>query len=250
MSRGKRAIFTIITVINKKRKSIKEKLRFVPKRRFEIKQLRYNNTAFCETILNSYEKDNKKALEKYIARLKYPVIYKSAPIVKKYRYRITLNNIAQIFDKKPPNLVLFDKNGEIIELLPDLIALCQSLYVSTDKITEYEEKNKEALKNYGSEAVICNRFCSLDKVDAVICTDKTEFSETLVFGEHHLFASGKIEELSCFDGMLFGKNDDSLLGAGLAYINGEKSLLEVKSSHFASRKGEFTLQQIKSKITA
>lgn len=201
-------------------------------------------------MLTTYAENFQKALCKFSKKCPVLIVDEESEIVKKYRYKVTLNMIFEIFEKKPPTLVLFDKKGEIIELLPELLEKCRSLYISTEREKEYHLANDKYARLYGNSAVICSRFCSLNQVDAVICSDQTSFEGSAVFGEHHLFASGNIDLLSGFEGMLKGKNADFRIGAGLCYIAGEKEFLAAKCSHFSLKNKVYTLEQIKSKITA
>lgn len=246
---GKRVIFTIITVIIRKRKRLIEKLHLVPSRRFDIREIKYNNISFFLTRLNSFCEDNKKAIEKFKEKSIVQTIDNNSKIVNSYKYALTINCIFRVFEsKKDLSIVVFDKKGEIIHLLPKILSRCSAVYVSTEKEEEYASANEKILKSIGNSAVICSEFCSVSKIDAVICTDETYFTNAAVFGENHYFAAGEIEELSVLKALL--REDESIfaVAAGLTFVNGEKALLDATATAMQYKEKMYSIEEIKNKF--
>ena len=118
-----------------------------------------------------------------------PIITQDDKCVTDFKYIVTANTVFKIFNNRHINVALFDKNCNIIHLLPLLIAKSRSVYVYTEKPQIYEAENDRILSLLGAAAVISDIPLPPKNTDAIISTEAYHSDGIAVFGEYGYFVS-------------------------------------------------------------
>ncbi len=184
MSRGETAIFICLSSTLQDRRTIREKLHLVKPSKIEYSEINWCGNIFYAAQVSAYKKS---AIEKFKNKCRYPVLASDSALVKKFKYLVTANTVLKIFEGKNTNIALFDKNGNIIHLLPRLVAQCRSVYVYTQKTELYENENNRIFSLIGAAAVISGTPTLPRGTTAVITDGNLSFGQIKTFGEFGFF---------------------------------------------------------------
>ncbi len=177
-------MFTALTVKIKKRKSLCEKLHLVRKYRILTNEIFFCENKFFTAEISSYKEDTAK---KIINRCMLPVIMPDSDAVLKYKYTVMLNTVLKIYEKKKISAALYDRNCDIIHLLPTVLQKCRSVYVFTENISEYEKENDRIYSSLGAAAVISDRPVIPKSSDIVISSEDIKEKCPVFFGQYGFF---------------------------------------------------------------
>lgn len=182
-------MFTSFSTVVMERQSIAEKLHLVKRRRFVSHCVEYQSDNFYTTVLYTYSKDNKKAIEKFINRSPVPVISDDSEEVQRYKYLVTVNTIFNAFGNKIPQIAVYDPEGKLVYLLSKLLSKCKSVYIITKNTAAYETENNRLYVLIGASAVVTESPTVIMRADAIICTERlTAVGGIPIFGQGGFFA--------------------------------------------------------------
>ena len=183
--KGEKAIFVCLNVTLRDRRTFREKLHLVKSAKTEYSEINWCGNTFYAARISAYKKS---AFQKFKNKCRYPVFTSDCASVKNFKYLVTANTVLKIFEGKNTNIALFDKNGNIIHLLPRLVAKCRSVYVYTKKTELYENENNRIFSLIGAAAVISASPLLPRGTTAVITDSNLSFGHIKTFGEFGLFA--------------------------------------------------------------
>lgn len=180
-------IFICISETLLKRQTLAEKLRLVRPLKTEYSEINWCGNTFYSANIGAYRQ---RDIEKFKRRCRYPVITPYDIQVKNFKYTVTANTVFKIFENRDINIALFDKNCNIIHLLPRLVSRCRSVYVYTEHLEHYEKENNRIFSAIGAAAVISDRPILPRGTTAVITDSNLSFGDIKVFGEYGYFVDG------------------------------------------------------------
>ena len=151
----------------------------------EYSEVNFSGNTFYTANVTSY---SKRKIEAFKKRAKYPIILPTDNRIKRLKYQVTANTIFKIFEDKPINIALFDKECRIIHLLPRLLSKSRSVYVYTLYPDIYEKENSRIFSAIGASAVISDSPVLPRDIAAVITSENLQFTGIPTFGEHGYFA--------------------------------------------------------------
>lgn len=152
--------------------------------KIEYSEINWCGNIFYSARILAYKKS---AFDKFKNKYRYPVITSDSVSVKNFKYLVTANTVLKIFKGKNTNIALFDKDGNIIHLLPRLISRCRSVYVYTERPKLYENENNRIFSLIGAAAVISDKPILPRDIDAVITDRNLSFGDIKTFGEYGYF---------------------------------------------------------------
>ncbi len=177
-------MFVAVTVNILKRKTFAQKFHLVKKSQVITNEINFcGNTFFTAEIL-AYEKET---AEKIISKCVLPVITPDSPEVLRYKYTLTLNTVLKNFKNPPERAVLYDRNCDIIHLLPILLLRCRSVYVFSENTEKYETENDRILSLLGAAAVISRNGDVPKGADFIISGEDISQTTPTFFGEFGFF---------------------------------------------------------------
>lgn len=177
-------MFAAITVKIKTRETVREKLHLVKCSQININEINFLGNKFFTAEISSYKHT---VAEKIINRCRLPVIMRDSDAVLKYKYTVMLNTILKIYEKKILSAALYDRNCDIIHLLPTLLRRCRSVYVFTQNTSEYEKENDRIYSSVGAAAVISDRPTIPKNTDIVISNEDIKEKYPVFFGQYGFF---------------------------------------------------------------
>ncbi len=178
-------IFICLTETFLRRQTLREKLHLVKRAKIEYSEINWCGNTFYSVHIKAYKKS---AFEKFKNKCRYPIFTSNSDSVKNFKYLVTANTVLKIFDGKNINIALFDKNGNIIHLLPRLVSRCRSVYVYTERQELYENENNRIFSLIGAAAVISDKPVLPRGTSAVITDSNLSFGGVKTFGKYGYFA--------------------------------------------------------------
>lgn len=166
-------MFTTFQKIIIPRKTLKEKLHLCKGFKTECYECEFESQNFFASFVNAFPDSITAAKKNFFKTCEIPIITPKDKIVSKYKNRILINTVFEIFKNKSPNIIVFDPLGEMTDVFYIILLKSKSVTVVTDKKEKYEIENAEIFKKLGTSAAITERIPKNQKADAII-SGKTE----------------------------------------------------------------------------
>ncbi len=182
-------MFAAITVKIKRRETVPEKLHLVRQRKINITEINFLGNKFFTAEISAYKHT---VAERIISQCRLPVIMPDSDAVLKYKYTVMLNTILKIYEKKPISAALYDRNCDIIHLLPTILQKFRSVYVFTERVPEYEAENDRIYSSVGAAAVINDRPIIPKETDIIISSEDIKERCPVFFGQYGFFVDSCI----------------------------------------------------------
>lgn len=234
-------MFVAVTVNILKRKTFAQKFHLVKKSQVITNEINFCGDSFFTANILSYKE---QTAEKIKGNCILPVITCNSPEVLRYKYTLTLCSILKNFQKPPSCAVLYDRNCDIIHLLPGLLAKCRSVYVFSENTEKYEKENDRIFFKLGAAAVICGNEEIPKGADFIISSEDITAVAPIFFGEFGFFVGEDTPVLNTTLPCIPDYADIYTVLAGISKFGGNQNIKNAYCEKLTKNGAVFSLKNL------